>query len=194
MDVTDLRTDQKVFKTYFICLGNRCRSPFAEGTFRRLTEGLPVEVSSAGTLDAPGFESPMEIHQLAERAGLNLRSHRSRALQDVPLKDADLVIGFDLSHIAGAVVEGGAPREKTFRLGELVRLLDGVEPFPDLQGVDRARAMIEEANEVRRASKGFFPDEDVADPYRGPMKGYEKMATRITQLTEKLVQHLFGSR
>lgn len=35
---------------------------------------------------------------------------------------------------------------------------------------------------------------DVADPFRGPMKGYEKMATRITELTEKLVEQLFGRR
>lgn len=181
-----------VFRTYFICLGNRCRSPFAEGTFRRLTQGLPVEVGSAGTLDAPGLESPHEIHTVAKAAGLNLREHRSKALGDVPLGQADLVIGFDLSHIAGAVVDGDAPREKTFRLVELVRLLDGIEPFEDLSGIERARSMVAEANEVRSTASSYMPNEDIDDPFHGPMKGYEEMATRITELTEKLVEQLFG--
>ena len=180
------------FKTYFICLGNRCRSPFAEGTFRRLTQGLPVEVASAGTLDAEGFESPQEIHQLASAAGMDLRGHRSKALGSVPLKDADLVVGFDLSHVAGAVIDGGAPRERTFRLVELIRLLEGAEPFDDLTGVARARAMVAEAHELRQANRGFFPDEDIADPFGGPMKGYQQMARQITELTEKLVHKLFG--
>lgn len=151
-----------------------------------------MEVGSAGTLDAPGMESPSEIHKVGEAAGLDLRTHRSRALREIPLADADLVVGFDLSHIAGAVVDGGAPREKTFRLVELVRLLEGAEPFDDLTGVERARAMVEEANEVRSASKNFFPNEDIADPFHGPMKGYEEMAARITDLTERLVEQLFG--
>lgn len=151
-----------------------------------------MEVGSAGTLDAPGMESPSEIHKVAHAAGLDLRNHRSKALGEIPLADADLVVGFDLSHIAGAVVDGGAPRDKTFRIVELVRLLEGVEPFDDLHGVERARAMVEEANEVRSASKNFFPNEDVDDPFHGPMKGYEEMASRITDLTERLVDQLFG--
>jgi protein-tyrosine-phosphatase len=138
------------------------------------------------------MESPKEILKVGSVAGLDLAPHRSKSLAQVPLADADLVIGFDLSHIAGAVVDGQAAREKTFRLAELVRLLDEIEPFDDLQGVERARAMIAEADELRRASTGFFPDEDIADPFRGPMKGYEAMAKRVSELTEKLALQLFG--
>ena len=183
-----------MFRVYFICLGNRCRSPYAESLFRRLTEGLPLEVGSAGLLDAPGIESPKEILKVGSAAGLDLGPHRSKGLSEVPLADADLVIGFDLSHIAGAVVDGHAPRDKTFRLAELVRLLDEIEPFDDLEGLKRARAMVAEADEVRRASSGFFPNEDIADPFRGPMKGYETMAKRVGELTEKLLTQLFGVR
>jgi protein-tyrosine-phosphatase len=180
------------FTTYFICLGNRCRSPFAEGTFRRLTEGLPVEVGSAGTLNHEGLESPREIHQMARAAGMDLSAHRSRGLGSVPLPEADLVLGFELAHVAGAVIDGGAPKSKTFRLPELVRLLDGLPPPNESDPAERARALVAAAEQARRGSRGFVSGEDVADPFRGPMKGYEQMAGRITQLTEKLVRQLFG--
>jgi protein-tyrosine phosphatase len=182
------------FKVFFVCMGNRCRSPFAEGTFRRLTRGLPVEVGSAGTLNAEGLESPREIHQLAAAAGMDLRTHRSQWLRSVALPDADLVVGFELGHVAGAVIEGGAPKEKVFRLPELVRLLEQVPPPRISDPAERARAMVSSANALRATGgRKFSPDDDVADPFRGPMKGYERMADRITQLTEKLVAELFGS-
>ena len=183
----------KPFTTYFICLGNRCRSPFAEGTFRRLTSGLPVEVGSVGTLEHEGLESPREIHQLARAGGMDLTAHRSRGLRSVPLSDADLVLGFELAHVAGAVIDGGAPKDKTFRLPELVRLLDDVSAPAHADPAERARSLVAAANQLRSGGKGFVSGEDVADPFRGPMKGYEQMAGRITQLTEKLVVQLFGA-
>ncbi|RYG31760.1 low molecular weight phosphotyrosine protein phosphatase, partial [bacterium] len=40
-------------RVLFVCLGNICRSPLAEGIFRRIAaeRGLDVEVDSAGTGD-----------------------------------------------------------------------------------------------------------------------------------------------
>lgn len=188
-----MTASRKPFTAYFICLGNRCRSPFAEGTFRRLTSGLPVEVGSAGTLDHEGLESPREIHQLGRAAGMDLTAHRSRGLRSVPLPNADLVLGFELAHVAGAVIDGGAPKDKTFRLPELVRLLDDVSAPAHADPAQRARALVAAADQARSGGGGFFSGEDVADPFGGPMKGYEQMAGRITQLTEKLVVQLFGA-
>jgi protein-tyrosine-phosphatase len=39
------------FDVVFICTGNRFRSAIAEGLMRRLTEGIAVQTTSAGTLD-----------------------------------------------------------------------------------------------------------------------------------------------
>jgi len=39
----------KPVRILFVCLGNICRSPLAEGISRHLSRGYPVEVDSAGT-------------------------------------------------------------------------------------------------------------------------------------------------
>lgn len=180
------------FSTYFICLGNRCRSPFAAALWKERTKGLPVEIASAGTLDAPGMESPWEIHEMASSRGLDLTSHRSRALTGTSLEDADLVLGFELGHVAAAVVDAAAPEDKTFRLGELVRLLREVPPPVADDPLRRARSMIGSAHALRSRRQGPFQDDDVADPFRRPMKAYETMAQRIESLLEELAGRLFG--
>ena len=45
---------EDVFEVVFICTGNRFRSVLAEHRLRQATSGLPVRVSSFGTLDASG--------------------------------------------------------------------------------------------------------------------------------------------
>ncbi|MFN2560552.1 MAG: low molecular weight phosphatase family protein, partial [Jatrophihabitans sp.] len=44
------------FAVLFVCTGNVCRSPLAERLMRaRLAPGLPVAVSSAGTMGLSGY-------------------------------------------------------------------------------------------------------------------------------------------
>ena len=104
------------FEVVFICTGNRFRSAIAEALTARLTEGLPVEVSSAGTLDLGAVGVLPEALALAPELGVDLSAHRTRCVRDVDLREADLVLGFELTHLATAVVECGAARERTFTL------------------------------------------------------------------------------
>ncbi len=86
----------------FVCLGNICRSPTAEGVFRGLAEklGADVAVDSAGTSgwhngDLPDRRSMVE----AKRRGFDLSHQRSRKLTPQDFTDFDLILGMDHSNI-----------------------------------------------------------------------------------------------
>ncbi|MEM7260528.1 MAG: low molecular weight protein-tyrosine-phosphatase [Planctomycetota bacterium] len=91
------------YRIGFVCSGNICRSPYAEGLLRHRMADFPwaerVEVSSAGTLgidDAPASSSTMTI---AIERGVNLLSHRSQGVSEEWIARQDLVIGLDRNHI-----------------------------------------------------------------------------------------------
>lgn len=91
-------------RTLFVCLGNICRSPAAEGIMRSIVEeqGNPDEwiIDSAGTGGYHVGDLPdhrMRIH--ARRRGLEL-DHRCRQVKTGDFDDFDLIIGMDASNIA----------------------------------------------------------------------------------------------
>ncbi len=83
----------------FICTGNTCRSPMAEGLFRKLSAHHPEwQAGSAGTAAWPGqAASPETLHVLREH-GVNLSSHESRPVTDELMKNATDVYAMTESH------------------------------------------------------------------------------------------------
>jgi protein-tyrosine-phosphatase len=69
-------------KVIFVCAGNICRSPFAEGLARRLAaeRGLDVEFASAGEIALDGDRCPPDAVAVAKEYGVDLTSHRARRL------------------------------------------------------------------------------------------------------------------
>jgi protein-tyrosine phosphatase len=180
-----------MFTVLFACTGNRCRSPYAHAYFARLVEDLPVEVISAGTLDAPGERVPSELVDIARSAGMNLADHRSQYLAPERFAEVDLFIGFERAHVAAAVVDAGIPSDKAFTLPELVRLLRSVDaPLPD-DPIERARAAVAAAADKREEGPDFVPGEEVADPFRRSVELYERAAREITELCDALHIALF---
>ncbi len=88
----------------FVCLGNICRSPAAEGVMRAIvTEQDPAPdrwtIDSAGTGRYHIGELPdhrMRLH--ARRRGLEL-THRCRQVTESDFDDFDLIIGMDDSNL-----------------------------------------------------------------------------------------------
>jgi protein-tyrosine-phosphatase len=180
-----------VFRVLFLCTGNRCRSPVAEGFVRQLAGGLPLEVSSAGLLDLGPAPALPEVLRAARAVGLDVSDHRARPLATVDLDDIDLVVGLERSHVAAAVVEKGAPFAEVFTFAEIVRLLERVGPGDERDPVAHARHAVSRAHEARQG-EDFVPGEDISDPFGGPERGYVTMATQVRELSERLLVGLFG--
>lgn len=88
-----------VIKVLFVCLGNICRSPTAEGVFRNFSEnvkGLTFEIDSCGTIAHHVGESPDPRSVSAARLrGYDLSAIRSRKIVYSDLRKYDYVFAMD---------------------------------------------------------------------------------------------------
>lgn len=89
-------------KIIFICLGNICRSPAAEGVMKRLVEerGLAhrFEIDSAGTYSGHQGQLPdPRMRRHASRRGYDL-THRSRPITSSDLDHFDIIVAMDESN------------------------------------------------------------------------------------------------
>jgi protein-tyrosine phosphatase len=86
----------------FVCTGNICRSPTAEGVLRAMLAeaGLTGEVASAGLIDHHAGEPPDRRARAAARArGYDLEDLRARGLDDRDLDRFDHVWVMDRGHL-----------------------------------------------------------------------------------------------
>lgn len=88
----------------FVCLGNICRSPAAEGIFRAIVDENGAtdrfEIDSAGIGNWHAGQLPdnrMRVH--ARRRGYDL-THRARQVREADFDDFDLIIGMDSGNIS----------------------------------------------------------------------------------------------
>jgi arsenate reductase len=81
-------TDPKA-KVLFICIGNMCRSPMAEGFARAMGDDV-VETYSAG-VHPTGVVSEDAIFMMEEH-GIDISLQRSNGLGEVPLDDIDIAV------------------------------------------------------------------------------------------------------
>lgn len=132
----------------FVCLGNICRSPAAEGVFRALVEreGLADRIAcdSAGTGSWHIGKAPdARMRAAAKRRGYDLDSLRGRQVTAGDFERFDYVLAMDGENLANLTVICPPGRE-----GRLGRLLDFAP------GVGRR---------------------DVPDPYYGGADGFERV-------------------
>lgn len=83
----------------FVCLGNICRSPSAEGVVRALSDGA-LSLDSAGTGDWHLGEPPCpQMIAAAARRGYDISGLRARQMTRADFARHDLIIGMDDSNI-----------------------------------------------------------------------------------------------
>jgi protein-tyrosine phosphatase len=150
----------------FVCMGNICRSPTAEGVMRRLVEdaGLTdrVDVESAGTGGWHAGEPPDERATIAaRRRGVRLEG-AARQIRAADFRDFDLLIAMDRANLGELLA--AAPDEDA---AEKVRLLREFDPM----------------------SAGA-PDLDVPDPYYGGDRGFETVLDMVEAACRGLLDEL----
>ena len=89
-------------KIIFICLGNICRSPAAQGVMQRLVEERGMddkfEIDSAGTYSGHHGQLPdPRMRRHASRRGYNL-THRARPITSDDLDHFDIIVAMDESN------------------------------------------------------------------------------------------------
>ena len=151
------------YRVVFLCMGNICRSPTAQGVFRhKLREaglGARIHVDSAGTHDYHVGEAPdMRSQRHARQRGYDLSDLRARALDAVDFESADLLLVMDEGNFALAARRSPPQyRPKLRRLTEFCRL---------------------------------YQAHEVPDPYSGGAQGFEQVLDLIEDACEGLLEHL----
>jgi protein-tyrosine phosphatase len=129
----------------FVCTGNICRSPMADGVFRSMARQAGLEsvftIDSAGTYEGHAGEPPsLPAIKAAARRGYDITSLRARPVVAADIANFDHVLAMDRSHMA--VLRRLAPPAITGRLQ-------------------------------------MFAATDIADPYGGTERDYERVLDAI---------------
>lgn len=96
--------DHPAASVLFVCLGNICRSPLAEGVMRHLAtrEGLAdrMRIDSAGTGGwHVGAAPDPRSREVAQRNGISLDGQQARRVTPDDLQEFDLVVAMDRSNL-----------------------------------------------------------------------------------------------
>jgi protein-tyrosine phosphatase len=152
----------------FVCMGNICRSPTAEGVMRGLVRDAGLEdeivIDSAGTGGWHAGDPPDRRATAAARArGVTLEG-AARQLTVDDFEDFDLLLAMDRENLAG--IRAVAPSDEAAAKARLLREFDPAS----------ARA----------------PDLDVPDPYYGGPQGFETVLDQVEAACRGLLDEIRG--
>lgn len=151
----------------FVCMGNICRSPTAEGVFRRLhrelAPSLELHIDSAGTHAYHIGEPPDARSQAAAQArGVDISSHRGRQVEAEDFHRFDYVLAMDAANL---------------------RRLQTLRPH---QSRAELRLLLEYAPEAKHR--------EVPDPYYGGVGGFEEVLDLVEQGGRGLLAEILRGR
>jgi len=154
----------KVVEISFVCLGNICRSPLAQGVFQDLVNQKKLEqkiiVTSAGTGGWHIGDLPDErMRRTAQSKGIQLES-RARQFQSADFNRFNLILAMDHSNLAR--LEEIAPSNLSPEKLMLFRSFD-----PECNG-----------------------NQDVPDPYYGGAKGFEEVYSMVKRTCPPLLDYI----
>jgi protein-tyrosine phosphatase len=147
----------------FVCTGNICRSPTAEGVFLNLVRSRNLEsrigVDSAGTGAWHVGQAPdPRSQETALSRGIDISGQRARKVRTDDFRDFDLILAMDSSHLHSLRAD-----------------------YPSTH-TDRLRLFMEYAPET-----GIT---DVPDPYYGAGDGFARVFDMIEAASEGLMRDI----
>ncbi len=154
---------QGSIRVLFVCLGNICRSPTAEGVFRHLlarqAPHLPVEIDSAGTANYHAGDPPdLRSQRAALRRGIDMSGLRARQVVPEDFTRFDLILAMDRDNLRE--LQAMRPKESKAEL----------------------RLLLEYAHRLDRV--------EVPDPYYGGERGFEEVLDLTTAAARGLIASL----
>ena len=130
----------------FVCLGNICRSPLAEGIARSVAQerGLDIRIDSAGTSDWHAGEPPCD-HSITVAAnnGIDISTQRSRQVNREDFGAFDIIVALDQSNYNDLKAMGTPNLHKLGAYGYNNEDVPDPYFFPGFEGFDRVFEMIE---------------------------------------------------
>lgn len=188
----------------FVCTGNTCRSPMAEGMMRKMAKerGLDITVRSAGVAAAPGIPISRHAEAVLREQGIGDRflstplhaelvewsdlilslteGHKRQILYSFP-EAADKI--YTLKEFADNEAESLAAREELQRLAAGMELELSLGKQPD----EAARRRL---NELLQR----MPVYDITDPFGGSREDYDRTAAEIRDALERILDKLERDR
>lgn len=151
-------------RVLFVCLGNICRSPMAEGLFldQVQKQGLEdqIEVDSCGTGGwHVGERADRRMQATAARHGVALPS-RARKVRMSDFSEFDYILAMDDSNLH------------------------------DLQSLERQAASSSAQLFKMRHFDEEAPEADVPDPYYGGDRGFEEVYQMLVRSSQALLDHI----
>jgi protein-tyrosine-phosphatase len=133
--------ESEIRRILFVCTGNTCRSPMAEGIATRLADELAlssIQFRSAGTSAYRGVPASSHALAVAWSHGIDLGHHRSSRLTRELAGWSDLVVGMTPGHLRSAAMV--VPGVSVMLLTDLLPAEDRRRgsPVPDPFGGDAA--------------------------------------------------------
>ncbi|MGK2951439.1 MAG: low molecular weight protein-tyrosine-phosphatase [Thiobacillus sp.] len=152
-------------KVLMVCMGNICRSPMAEGVFRKAIQeaGLDrhVEADSAGTHAYHVGSAPdPRAQQAIRRRGVDISHLRGRKVEDEDFERFDYILVMDCDNYNQLIRRAPARHHDKIR-----RLLSFSRKYPNL---------------------------DVVDPYYGGPRGFEENLDMIEDAVQGLILEITG--
>jgi len=144
----------------FICTGNICRSPMAEGIFRRAVgQRGDFRVLSAGVGAMDGQSPSHNSARACREIGIDISQQRSQMLTRDLVQEADYIFGMTHGHVDTVLLMYPQAADKTFLLREFDDTLDAYE-------------------------------KDISDPIGGPLDVYVACRDQIEQGISTLLRFI----
>ncbi|MFS0836227.1 low molecular weight protein arginine phosphatase [Paenibacillus sp. 1P03SA] len=188
----------------FVCTGNTCRSPLAEGILRHMAreENLEVQIRSAGVFASDGSPISRQSSSVLREKGCEA-SISSSLLRSADVDWADLILTMTQDHKRAVIQRFPQAADKTHTLKEFVEddsevttaAAEWEKLIAELQ-VKQALSQeitIEERTRLKYLEKRL-PDYDISDPYGGSLELYRHTAEEIEEALVKLVGKIKESR